>query len=1098
MNEIAKNIICRIDRFILRYQKFIFLKYAIDFFFYLFILISLGLLIEHFLWLNVFVKTILWFLFWFLCLTGAIRFVLLPFLRVIGILERYSRENAVEVISSFFPVLQDYLINVYELIKEAEKEKEHLLIEAGIKQKSQLFSDIDFNKAVDLAPLKRSVFKITLLSFFIFLCFSIYNIESVNAFRRLVHYKTAFYPPPPFQFYLETKNLDVKKGGDLTIKVRILGEEIPELTYLKIHGQKFLMKSLNDSLYSYTLKNITRDLNFSFTDGKVESDLYPVHVLPVPEILSLSVKTIPPKYTRLSAFQQENDGNLSIPVGSHVSWNFLTLTVDTLTLYFENDTLFLNQSGETFQGGMKIRQNNDYSVCLKNQYFEENDKLRYQLNVIPDLYPELEVTLVRDSNQFCLVYYHGILRDDYGFSKLNMVISLDRDSLFSIPFYRNTKNQEFYYLMDFGRFKEHQNDITYYFEVWDNDAVYGPKRTCSPLYSFHFPSEEELKIQEKNAFEKMENLLSESKNIGQQLSDKLLQLKEKSIKGELTDWEKRQMVTDIVSQKQHLESIIDKVAGAFRENNDFQNSFSKEEQQILDKQQQIQELLDQVLSDELKNLLEQFSQLAREFDERKFKDLTRDIDLSIDDLSKQLDRNLEMLKRFQIEREIDNLADQLESLAENEEIESKELKSEEEGIRMNRENKFDFNQMINEYEKVLQKNDGLKHPYQLDSFEPEQKIINEWFHQTEQFFQKGRKNKASKGMMQNSRAKRQFASQMRSMLQSSQIKMQTANLETLQQLLYNLLCFSFSEEEIMADFRKVSADDPQFRELSLNQKMNREQWDFIRDSLYSTAEKMPILSQDFNTEIININSRLENVEEFISESFIGPARGSLQHIMTSANKLSLLLNEVIKAVKKAMNNAMPGDGGEQNNGTKNDAGLPDLKQSMEAFRNQLQKMIQQMKEGEGQARGEDLGKMLRRQEMLQKMLQKLLESGRAGGEAFIMISEIQNMLEQTRVELVNHNITVRTLERQHLIRTRLLEAESSMAEQDIDDRRESETAKEEFYNKPAVRFEKENNLFNFEHYFDKNDLPLNLFYQTKYHEYLKNLIEKPVNKSFAQ
>ena len=55
---------------------------------------------------------------------------------------------------------------------------------------------------------------------------------------------------------------------------------------------------------------------------------------------------------------------------------------------------------------------------------------------------------------------------------------------------------------------------------------------------------------------------------------------------------------------------------------------------------------------------------------------------------------------------------------------------------------------------------------------------------------------------------------------------------------------------------------------------------------------------------------------------------------------------------------------------------------------------------------------------------------------------LPEQMEQTEMDLVNKQITEQTIRRQKEILTRLLESEKSMREQDLDEERKGETAKD--------------------------------------------------------
>ncbi len=74
------------------------------------------------------------------------------------------------------------------------------------------------------------------------------------------------------------------------------------------------------------------------------------------------------------------------------------------------------------------------------------------------------------------------------------------------------------------------------------------------------------------------------------------------------------MVNQILSKQSELENLYDKIGKDNEKLNNFLNSFNKQNDEIIEKQKQIEELLDEVFTDELKKLLEEVQKLAEEFD----------------------------------------------------------------------------------------------------------------------------------------------------------------------------------------------------------------------------------------------------------------------------------------------------------------------------------------------------------------------------------------------------------------------------------------------------------------------------------------------------
>jgi hypothetical protein len=174
--------------------------------------------------------------------------------------------------------------------------------------------------------------------------------------------------------------------------------------------------------------------------------------------------------------------------------------------------------------------------------------------------------------------------------------------------------------------------------------------------------------------------------------------------------------------------------------------------------------------------------------------------------------------------------------------------------------------------------------------------------------------------------------------------------------------------------------------------------------------------------------------------------------MTSINNLALMLNDAQKQMQQQMAMAMskPGSGKGKKNG-KSQSG------EMGRMQEQLNQKIQELKKGNqsGRALSEELAKLAAEQQRLRNALRELEKQGKEnGGKGFgDNLENLNKMMEQSETDLVNKRLTEQTIMRQREILTRLLEAEKSVKERDLDNKREAQTASEKIRTMPPS-FEK--------------------------------------------
>src|SRR5690606_5678931 len=84
--------------------------------------------------------------------------------------------------------------------------------------------------------------------------------------------------------------------------------------------------------------------------------------------------------------------------------------------------------------------------------------------------------------------------------------------------------------------------------------------------------------------------------------------------------------------------------------------------------------------------------------------------------------------------------------------------------------------------------------------------------------------------------------------------------------------------------------------------------------------------------------------------------------------------------------------------------------------------------------------LFRSQERIRRAMQELQERMKQDGQ--VPGGDLPAKMEQTEMDLVNKQLTDQLIRRQQEILTRLLEAEKSLREQDLDDERKGETARD--------------------------------------------------------
>lgn len=1047
-------------------------------------------IVEYYVYLSASARKIVFYGFLIFSMLLSVQFFVIPLFRLLHLFKPIDLKSSTLLIQKHFSEIKDKLLNIIELADTHESQYSNDLILASIDQKIDELKVFNFNEAIEYKNI-RMISIYLLISFLVSAGILISNKNIfTDSTNRLVHYNQEFVKPAPFVFSLKNKVLKAKKGDPFIIQVEAEGDEIPQIVYINIDGNNYLMKTETTGNYEFEMASVINPVSFYFTDLTYKSDNYNLQLLPKPGINSFQVTTDPPNYTLINEQFFENVGDLKVPCGTIVKWNFEGIDVDSLYIVFDDSIRVNSKNTETgFELERKLLESASYHVFIRNNVTEPELALSYRIDVIPDIFPDIEVLRIEDSTRLTRFFFKGIIGDDYGFSSLKFHYNINNeDTTIALPVSKNLSDQEFYYSFDFNAIED-RGAVSYYFSVSDNDVINGYKTTTSNSYSFTFPDKEELLANEKEQFLDLEKMINESQELAKEIQNNLQNLQIKNMEANTSEWEKSQMVKDIVQKQNQLEKLYDKIKQDNEKLNNYLNSFQDNSQELVEKQKQIEELLEEVFTDELRELMEEFNKLAEEFDSKKLNQLSRDMNVTMDDLQKQLDRNLEMLKKFKVEQNLQQLTDEMKEMAMEEEQMAKEVnenKNYEEISEKVSEHQENLKDLENRLKETLEMNKELEKPIGFDDFDEEFKEMQNSTEESKENLEKKNRKKSSQSIQKTSEQMKNAAFAMQQMLDMNSMQQNQENIQNLRQILSNLILLSFNQEDILTGLGGISAKDPRLNELNKKQKQIEDQSQIVRDSLYTLAMRTPQISSMINNELVDMEINLTKAGEQLEEALFPQARSSQQFVITATNNLALLLNESLEQLEKQQANAQPGDQQCENPGGQGSNGMQNLKESSESIKQQLQKMIDQMKNGNSQGLSKQMGQSLMQHEMMQQMLRDLMNNGTIGSDAQETFKKIDEMLEQNRKELMNKSINAETIARQNLITTRLLEAEKAEMEREFEDKRESESA-DEFYSNPVKFFEyKEKENFSIE-YLNRNSNTLSNFYNKKYKNYLNEI-----------
>lgn len=982
-------------------------------------------------------------------------YIIVPLLSFFKLGKRINYEQASIIIGEHFKPLKDKLLNTLQLKKLAdESPAQRLLIEASINQKISELRPVPFTKAVHSEENRRYLkYALAPLAVIILIFFTAPSIFSESTARLLKH-NTRFIKKAPFNFVILNDELSAVQGNDFELRVKLTGDQIPQDLYLEDGVNTFKLEKESISRFNYTFKNLQKGKNIRLTTGEFNSQTYHLKVKQKPSLLKFDVHLNYPAYLHKKNEVLSNSGDLTLPAGTVIKWNFKAENADNLRLTLNNQKRNINPSAkDVFSFSYRALNNTRYTVRPVNKEVSGTDSIAYQLNVIPDLHPAITVNEKKDSVNNNLVYFIGQVNDDHGFSKLHFnyrILNQPEKKTAKavtkvVSFNRNSLQSSFSHFWDVSKVAANSGDqIEYYFEIYDNDGVNGAKVTRSATKTFNLLTEkqvdEKLKANSNSIKQKMEQAIKQAGQVEQEAK----RLNQDLLNKKNLNYNDKKLLEALLEKQKDLETLVKEI-----QNENKQNLFEQQENKeirddIIEKQKQIEDLFNNVLDEKTREILRNIEKLLEQNNKTQTQDELSKMQVDNKSLKKELDRILELYKQLEFEQKLAETTEKLKDLAKEQQDlsnQSKEKNADAAPLKQEQEKlNEDFQSVKNDLQQLEQKNEGLDQKSNFQNPEKEQEEIEQQQQESSKKLDNKDLKKASENQRQAAGKMQKLSEKLENMQQEGEEEENDINIQNLREILDNLISTSFDQEKTMQTLKSTNASDPNYISNTQKQKDIQDNLKMIEDSLYSLSKKVPQIQSVVNKEIQTINLNISNSLENLAERRTAEANRNQQYAMTSINNLALMLSEALDQMQRAQQNAQSGGKGKKKQSLSQLSKMQDqLNKNMQKAREQMQKQGQQgqQKQGKGQM-SEQLAKMAREQQLIRQGMQEInRELNKDGQSGLGNLDKLMKEMEQTETDLVNKKIYQETINRQQEILTKLLEAEKAEREREQDNQRES-------------------------------------------------------------
>jgi len=1116
MRNYNNELVEKIKDFGRKYQLNILYKGALIFIFVSILAFLIYVLLEYFSYFTPTVRKVLFFSYLAVFALLLVFFVLIPLFKYFGLGRQLSREQIAKMVGSYFPEIDDKLLNLLQLQDQLEQGdyKSYELLETAIQTKTAQLKPFPFVKAIRFENTTRYL-KWAVIPILIFvLIFSIKSEVITEPTKRIVNYSQEYEKPAPYSIELLNKKLTTFQNDDFTIRMKIEGEELPNELYIVYNKKNYKCVKDNNSEFSYTFTNLRQNTDFQLYTDEVNSQTYTIEVLPKPVTIGFSMHLKYPSYLNKNEEVLDNVGTASVPEGTKISWQFYTKNTDSIEFIYQDHEMNLSSENDNFAAALTVHASFDYSIVNKNKFYTSKDTLNHSISVIKDLYPEIYVESRVDSFFIDRYYFKGNIKDDYGFSNLYFVYSKFDDkgqviqSNVKVPIQieKNAVIQDFYYSFEAAMFELSPGySMAYHFEVYDNDGVNGSKMSKTGQFDYKVKTQEEIDKEldrtSTQAKSDMDNLMKESSQIMKDIEKMNRQLKETNN----PSWQDKKKMEELLNKFNELKNQLQEMKKQQSMNNQLENQYKNYSEDILKKQQELEQRMDELLSDEMKNMLQQIQQMMENMNKDQMQNSIDKMKMDAKDINQTLDQQLQLYKELEMEKKVNEFLDKTRQLSQDEknlsiQTQKKDI-SKENLQKQQQEIQQRYDELKKDLKEIKELNKELEQPNKLSNTDSLQQALEQDLNDAQQQLDKNNRSKASGSQKSASEKMEELADKLEQDMNESELEEVTEDIAVLRQILDNLVQISFDQEDVMKMTQRLSPRSSNYTNHIAKQNVVKNNMKMIEDSLLALARRQLSVKPFITKEVSKINNYIQSVYAGFDARNPKKAAQDQQFALTSMNNLSLMLAESMQEMKqkqseckskckKAGNGSCNKPGGKgKSKKTRAKELQQQLNRQMEAMKRSMEQQGKQQQGQSGQQQwSEQFAKMAAQQEAIRKMMQDYqnqLKSENGVGDA--SLDKLIEEMQKTEKELVNRTLSDQTLIRQKDIETRMLESEKADRKQDEEKKRESTEGRDILNANPPKDWNLDKTKQSQQEMLRTVPVNLNYYYKEKVNNYFYNI-----------
>ena len=854
---------------------------------------------------------------------------------------------------------------------------------------------------------------------------------------------------------VEPGDREVLAGEDIEIRVGVTGfvQGTPVLHVVSDEEETAFAMDKREkdgargkTRYSSTVSRVDRDITYFVTLGDETTRAYRISVREEPEIKRGSVRLDYPEHTGMgtevlpqgvwdmaapygTVAAMEFRANCSpesawIAMGDSAGWQ-AEIPVEILGDSLALETVLRKDITYTVEmvvgGGQRAKPHGPYSVTVIE---DRPPYVRIES-------PAREILLETDM----VVPLSVVALDDYGISLMRLHYRCPGETSYIDLAFGGRTQARSDHNWDTGFLDVIPGDaITYYVLVADNDALTGPKYARTDDYVARVPTlydfYEDIEDDQGEDLEELREIAEEAQELKEEFEDIIEDMKRTND----IDWEQQQAVKQNLTAQDEIKDRLEELERSMDETLDRMGDNPLVSFEIIEKMEEIRRLFEEVATDEMRQSIEQLREAMDELSPEEIRAAMENLSMSQEELLQRLERTIEMLKRLQLQQEMEAALNLAERITESQD---------------------EVNQMLEEggnladagtrEEGLIEDTEGLKQMMEelAEKLNEQKNPVGEQVEEAGEFMENskiresmdGAKCAMSEGergdaMEQGERAGENLA-QLANMLREARDALTGEDKREIQEALtkamHDLMDVSRKHEEVLREI-EAPVEETSTSDLARMEMVYKEALDRIAEDLFDVSRKSLLVSPVLGRSVLRISAGLQIVSQQLSQGIRARTKGDVKASLGSLNRMATGLMD---ALDQASSCSSPSGMCDAFNKLNNMCGM------QMGINQGTQSLLGEGDQGLSMEARAEMARLAGEQEAVRKGIQEVADELGGRGEILGRLDDLAEEAARVVEDLQGRNVNRETIRRQEQILTRLLNAQRSMRRRDYSERRKS-------------------------------------------------------------